>query len=70
MTSAPRETIVVDGLALARSIRQELAESVARHVADGQIRTLLSYSLILATLTHGQGKCRAALADLISYLGR
>jgi methylenetetrahydrofolate dehydrogenase (NADP+)/methenyltetrahydrofolate cyclohydrolase len=35
MTSASRETIVVDGFALARSIRQELAESVARHVADG-----------------------------------
>lgn len=33
MTSPNRATIVVDGLALARSIRRELAESVSRHVA-------------------------------------
>jgi methylenetetrahydrofolate dehydrogenase (NADP+)/methenyltetrahydrofolate cyclohydrolase len=33
MTSPKTETIVVDGLALARSIRQELADGVARHVA-------------------------------------
>lgn len=36
MTSANRTTIIVDGLALARSIRQELTESVSRHVAAGR----------------------------------
>jgi methylenetetrahydrofolate dehydrogenase (NADP+)/methenyltetrahydrofolate cyclohydrolase len=36
MTSPTRETIVVDGLALARSIRQELTEAVGRHVAAGR----------------------------------
>jgi methylenetetrahydrofolate dehydrogenase (NADP+)/methenyltetrahydrofolate cyclohydrolase len=33
MSSQSSDTIVVDGLALARSIRQELSEAVARHVA-------------------------------------
>jgi len=33
MSSQNLDTIVVDGLALARSIRQELSEAVARHVA-------------------------------------
>jgi methylenetetrahydrofolate dehydrogenase (NADP+)/methenyltetrahydrofolate cyclohydrolase len=33
MSSPSLDTIVVDGVALARSIRQELSEAVARHVA-------------------------------------
>jgi 5,10-methylene-tetrahydrofolate dehydrogenase/methenyl tetrahydrofolate cyclohydrolase len=36
MTPPTRATTVVDGLALARSIRQQLAKSVARHVAAGR----------------------------------
>jgi 5,10-methylene-tetrahydrofolate dehydrogenase/methenyl tetrahydrofolate cyclohydrolase len=36
VTSTTRETIVVDGLALAQSIRHELSETVARHVAAGR----------------------------------
>jgi len=36
MTSHARETVVVDGLGLAQSIRRELSEAVARHVAAGR----------------------------------
>jgi len=36
MTSASHTTTVVDGLALARRIRQELTDAVARHVARGR----------------------------------
>jgi methylenetetrahydrofolate dehydrogenase (NADP+)/methenyltetrahydrofolate cyclohydrolase len=36
MTATTSETIIVDGLALAQSIRQELSESVAKHVAAGR----------------------------------
>ncbi|MFQ5415810.1 MAG: bifunctional methylenetetrahydrofolate dehydrogenase/methenyltetrahydrofolate cyclohydrolase FolD [Myxococcota bacterium] len=36
MTSQARETIVVDGLGLARSIRAELSRAVERHVAAGR----------------------------------
>lgn len=36
MTAPNTETIVVDGLALARTIRQELADTVARHVGAGR----------------------------------
>jgi len=36
MTSKLRETTVVDGLGLAGSVREELAEAVARHVALGR----------------------------------
>jgi methylenetetrahydrofolate dehydrogenase (NADP+)/methenyltetrahydrofolate cyclohydrolase len=36
MTAPNIDTTVVDGLALARTIRQELAEAVARHVAAGR----------------------------------
>ena len=36
LTSAPVETIVVDGLALAQEIRKELSEAVGRHVAAGR----------------------------------
>jgi len=35
MTSDARETVIVDGLGLAQSMRSELAEAVARHVAAG-----------------------------------
>ncbi len=34
MTPEPRQTVVVDGLGLANEIRQQLADTVARHVAD------------------------------------
>ncbi len=36
MTPATPETVVVDGLGLAQSIRQELSETVAKHVAAGR----------------------------------
>jgi len=36
MTSNARDTAVVDGLALANSIRQQLSETVARHVQKGR----------------------------------
>jgi hypothetical protein len=36
LSSAPVETIVVDGLALAQEIRKELSEAVGRHVARGR----------------------------------
>jgi methylenetetrahydrofolate dehydrogenase (NADP+)/methenyltetrahydrofolate cyclohydrolase len=36
MTPASPETIIVDGLGLAQSIRQELSDSVAKHVAAGR----------------------------------
>jgi methylenetetrahydrofolate dehydrogenase (NADP+)/methenyltetrahydrofolate cyclohydrolase len=36
MTPASPETIIVDGLGLAQSIRQELSDAVAKHVAAGR----------------------------------
>ena len=36
MTPEPRETVVVDGLGLANELRQQIADAVARHVADGR----------------------------------
>jgi len=42
MKPESRPTIVVDGLALARTIRSELAESVAQHVAAGRRPPLLA----------------------------
>jgi methylenetetrahydrofolate dehydrogenase (NADP+)/methenyltetrahydrofolate cyclohydrolase len=62
MTSTPRETIVVDGLALAQSIRKELSESVARHVAAGHRppRLAVVVGLDPASQSYIKGKRRAS----------
>jgi len=62
MTSTNRETIVVDGLALARSIRQELSEAVARHVASGRRppRLAVVVGLDPASQSYIKGKRRAS----------
>jgi methylenetetrahydrofolate dehydrogenase (NADP+)/methenyltetrahydrofolate cyclohydrolase len=62
MTSTTRETIVVDGLALAQSIRHELSETVARHVAAGRRppRLAVVVGLDPASQSYIKGKRRAS----------
>ncbi len=62
MASASRETIVVDGLALARAIRQELAAEVARLVEAGGRAPCLAVVLVgsdPASRSYLKGKRRA-----------
>jgi methylenetetrahydrofolate dehydrogenase (NADP+)/methenyltetrahydrofolate cyclohydrolase len=62
MASAPIETVVVDGLALAQEIREELAKSVARHVESGRRAPCLAVVLVgddPASASYIKGKRRA-----------
>lgn len=62
MTSPPRETIVVDGMALARELRAEIAAEVAARVAAGQRPPCLAVVLVgddPASLSYIKGKRRA-----------
>jgi methylenetetrahydrofolate dehydrogenase (NADP+)/methenyltetrahydrofolate cyclohydrolase len=62
MPSTPAETIVVDGLALAQEIRQELAKRVAEHVAAGRRPPRLAVVLVgddPASASYIKGKRRA-----------
>ncbi len=62
MTAEPRETIVVDGLALANEIRKELSEAVGRHVAAGRRAPKLAVMLVgddPASASYIKGKRRA-----------
>jgi methylenetetrahydrofolate dehydrogenase (NADP+)/methenyltetrahydrofolate cyclohydrolase len=62
MPSTPAETIVVDGLALAQEIRQELAKRVAAHVAAGRRAPRLAVVLVgddPASASYIKGKQRA-----------
>jgi methylenetetrahydrofolate dehydrogenase (NADP+)/methenyltetrahydrofolate cyclohydrolase len=62
MTAEPRETIVVDGLALAQEMRQELAEAVSRHVDAGRRSPCLAVVLVgddPASASYIKGKRRA-----------
>jgi methylenetetrahydrofolate dehydrogenase (NADP+)/methenyltetrahydrofolate cyclohydrolase len=62
MPSTPAETIVVDGLALAQEIRQELAKRVAAHVAAGRRPPRLAVVLVgddPASASYIKGKRRA-----------
>jgi methylenetetrahydrofolate dehydrogenase (NADP+)/methenyltetrahydrofolate cyclohydrolase len=55
-------TVVVDGLALAQQIRQELTETVARHVAAGRRAPCLAVVLVgddAASASYIRGKRRA-----------
>ena len=46
MANDPIETVIVDGLALSREIRSELAETVARHVESGRRPPCLGVVLV------------------------
>ncbi len=62
MPSEPRQTVVVDGLALSREIRAQLAKSVARHVKDGRRPPSLAVVLVgddPASASYIKGKRRA-----------
>jgi methylenetetrahydrofolate dehydrogenase (NADP+)/methenyltetrahydrofolate cyclohydrolase len=62
MASARIETVVVDGLALANEIRDELAAAVARHVAAGRRAPTLGVVLVgddPASASYIKGKRRA-----------
>jgi methylenetetrahydrofolate dehydrogenase (NADP+)/methenyltetrahydrofolate cyclohydrolase len=62
MTSARIETVVVDGLALANQIRDQLAAAVARHVAAGRRAPTLGVVLVgddPASASYIKGKRRA-----------
>ena len=62
MTPEPRQTVVVDGLGLANEIRQQLADTVARHVADGRRPPCLAVVLVggdPASASYIKGKQRA-----------
>jgi methylenetetrahydrofolate dehydrogenase (NADP+)/methenyltetrahydrofolate cyclohydrolase len=62
MSSARNETVVVDGLALANQIRDELAQAVARHRADGRRAPVLAVVLVgddPASASYIKGKRRA-----------
>ncbi len=61
-TSPSVETVVVDGLALAREIRKELADAVERHVAAGRRKPKLAVVLVgddPASASYIKGKRRA-----------
>ena len=62
MTANPVETLVVDGLALAQDIREELAKSVASHRAAGRRAPCLAVVLVgddPASASYIKGKRRA-----------
>jgi methylenetetrahydrofolate dehydrogenase (NADP+)/methenyltetrahydrofolate cyclohydrolase len=62
MTPEPRETVVVDGLGLAKELRQQIADAVARHVADGRRPPCLAVVLVgddPASASYIKGKQRA-----------
>jgi len=62
MSSARIETVVVDGLALANQIREELAQAVARHRAAGRRAPMLAVVLVgddPASASYIKGKRRA-----------
>lgn len=62
MTAPARETIVVDGMALARELRAEIAAEVAARVAAGQRPPCLAVVLVgddPASLSYIKGKRRA-----------
>ncbi len=62
MTPEPRQTVVVDGLGLANEIRQQLADTVSRHVADGRRPPCLAVVLVggdPASASYIKGKQRA-----------
>jgi methylenetetrahydrofolate dehydrogenase (NADP+)/methenyltetrahydrofolate cyclohydrolase len=62
MPSTPAETLVVDGLALAQEIRQDLAKRVAAHVAAGRRPPRLAVVLVgddPASASYIKGKRRA-----------
>ncbi len=62
MTSESHQTIVVDGLALSKEIRSQLAESVARHSKAGQRPPCLAVVLVgddPASASYIKGKRRA-----------
>jgi methylenetetrahydrofolate dehydrogenase (NADP+)/methenyltetrahydrofolate cyclohydrolase len=62
MSSTPLETIVVDGLALAKEIRQDLAKLVARHQEAGRRPPCLAVVLVgddPASASYIKGKQRA-----------
>jgi methylenetetrahydrofolate dehydrogenase (NADP+)/methenyltetrahydrofolate cyclohydrolase len=62
MSTARIETVVVDGLALAHQIRDELAQAVARHRAAGQRAPVLAVVLVgddPASASYIKGKRRA-----------
>ena len=62
MSSARIETVVVDGLALANQIRDELARAIARHRAAGRRAPTLGVVLVgddPASASYIQGKRRA-----------
>lgn len=62
MSSARIETVVVDGLALANQIRDELAQAVARHRAAGRRAPMLAVVLVgddPASASYIKGKRRA-----------
>ena len=62
MSEEPRQTIVVDGLALSNDIRDELAEAVARHVSAGRRPPRLAVALVgddPASASYIKGKQRA-----------
>ncbi len=62
MSSSPLETVVVDGLALAKEIRQDLAKLVARHQEAGRRPPCLAVVLVgddPASASYIKGKQRA-----------
>lgn len=62
MSAEPRQTVVVDGLALANDIRTELTEAVARHAAAGRRAPRLAVVLVgddPASASYIKGKQRA-----------
>jgi len=63
MSAAPRSTVVVDGKALATTIRQEIAERVAARVAAGRRPPCLAVVLVgenPASASYIKGKRRAS----------
>jgi methylenetetrahydrofolate dehydrogenase (NADP+)/methenyltetrahydrofolate cyclohydrolase len=62
MSTPPQETVVVDGLALAQEVRQELAKTVARHREAGRRPPCLAVVLVgddPASASYIKGKRRA-----------
>jgi methylenetetrahydrofolate dehydrogenase (NADP+)/methenyltetrahydrofolate cyclohydrolase len=62
MTRSPRKTVVLDGLALAREIRAQLADAVSAHVAHGRRAPCLAVVLVgddPASASYIKGKQRA-----------
>jgi len=62
MSTEPRQTVVIDGLALANDIRDELKEAVGRHVSAGRRAPRLAVVLVgddPASASYIKGKQRA-----------